>query len=296
MTAQPRFDLIALALGVGFALIWSSAFSAAKFALAYAPPLTMLALRFALSGVIGVGVAAALGAAFPRERRAWMLIVVFGLCQNALYLGFNFVAMTQIPASLAAIIASALPLIVAASARALGMERLSALGALGLAVGFAGVTLIMGGRIAGGASALGVALCVAGVLALAGATLAVRGLGGVNIWMAVGLQMLVGAAALAPFALAFEDVTAIDATPAFLLDFLYIVLFPGLVATYLWFSLVARIGPTAASAFHFLNPVFGVAIAALALGEALGPWDLVGVAVVSAGIAAVQLSRRPARG
>ena len=35
-------------------------------------------------------------------------------------------------------------------------------------------------------------------------------------------------------------------------------------------------------------------IAALLLGERLGPWDVVGVLVITAGILAVQLSRQPA--
>ena len=39
--------------------------------------------------------------------------MVFGLCQNALYLGLNFVALQWIQASLASIIASSMPLIVA---------------------------------------------------------------------------------------------------------------------------------------------------------------------------------------
>ena len=44
--------------------------------------------------------------------------------------------------------------------------------------------------------------------------------------------------------------------------------------------------------FHFLNPFFGVAIAAALLGESLSPVDIAGVAVIMIGILAVQLSRR----
>jgi EamA domain-containing membrane protein RarD len=48
---------------------------------------------------------------------------------------------------------------------------------------------------------------------------------------------------------------------------------------------------TRAATFHFLNPVFGVAIAAVLLGEGLSWVDALGVAIVAAGILAVQLSR-----
>lgn len=55
---------------------------------------------------------------------------------------------------------------------------------------------------------------------------------------------------------------------------------------------MARIGAVKAATFHFLNPFFGVAIAAMILGEKLGFWDIVGVAVICAGILAVQLSKQ----
>ncbi len=74
--------------------------------------------------------------------------------------------------------------------------------------------------------------------------------------------------------------------------FAYTVIIPGLTATWTWFWLVNRIGNTRAATFHFLNPVFGVAVAALLLGEKLGPLDLIGVAIVTIGILAVQLERQ----
>ena len=42
---------------------------------------------------------------------------------------------------------------------------------------------------------------------------------------------------------------------------------------------------------HFLNPFFGVLIAAIFLGESLGIWDAVGVIVIMASIFIVQTSR-----
>ena len=45
--------------------------------------------------------------------------------------------------------------------------------------------------------------------------------------------------------------------------------------------------------FHFLNPFFGVAIAAAILGERLGLTDVIGVLIIMAGILAVQLSKTP---
>ncbi|MGF1658327.1 MAG: DMT family transporter [Rubrimonas sp.] len=280
-------------MGLGFALIWSSAFTSAKIALVDAPPFLMLTARFALAGAVTIALALALGQRLPRDGRAWALILLFGLCQNALYLGLNFLAMTKVPAGLAAIIASALPLAVAALSRIAFGERLNRLGALGLAAGFAGVGLIMGGRIAGGVDPLGVGLCVVALVALAVATLAARSISlGGGVAMAVGLQMLVGAMALAPLGLVWESAADVRPTLSLALAFAYTTLVAGVAATLIWFALVRRVGATAASSWHFLNPAFGVAIAAALLGERVGWLDFAGVAVISAGIAAVQLSRR----
>ena len=68
---------------------------------------------------------------------------------------------------------------------------------------------------------------------------------------------------------------------------------PGLAATWVWFTLVNRIGAVRAATFHFLNPFFGVTIAAALLGEALRPLDILGVVIIAAGILAVQISKRP---
>jgi drug/metabolite transporter (DMT)-like permease len=76
------------------------------------------------------------------------------------------------------------------------------------------------------------------------------------------------------------------------LAFLYTTLIPGLLATWIWFRLVGRIGAVKAATFHFLNPFFGVAIAAAVLGERLGLPDLLGVVIITGGILAVQLSKQ----
>lgn len=112
--------------------------------------------------------------------------------------------------------------------------------------------------------------------------------------MIVGLQMLVGAAILFIAAPLFETIH-INLTTPLVLAFFYTTLVPGLTATFVWFLLLDKIGPVRAATFHFLNPVFGVAIAALLLGESLGVWDFIGVAIVTIGILAVQLSRQPER-
>lgn len=289
-------DMRAVVMGLVFSLMWSSAFATARIIVADAPPLYALACRFAISGVLAIGVALALGQTWRLQAAQRRSVVVFGLCQNAAYLGLNFIALQWIEASLAVIIAASMPLMVAALGRVVRGDRIGRLGVAGLVAGFAGVALIMGTRVEGGADHLGVALCFGGALALAVATLTLRAASGQgNMLMVVGLQMLVGSVALGVLALLFE-MPRLNLTSAFVVAFGYQILVPGLAATLLWFALVKRIGAVRAATFHFLNPFFGVVIAALLLGEKIGPLDLLGVAVVAGGILAVQLSRRPGQG
>lgn len=284
-------DIRAIFMGLAFALMWSSAFTSARMIVVDAPPLAALSLRFLVSGVLGVGIAAAMGQSWRLSAPQWRSVAIFGVCQNALYLGLNFVAMQHVEASLAAIIASTMPLLVALLGWLFLGQKVRPLGVAGLAAGVAGVAIIMGSRLSGGVSLSGVVLCGLGALALAVATLTVRGASsGGNVLMIVGLQMFVGAAILGVVSAATETLT-VRWSPRLVLAFAYTTLFPGLIATWVWFRLVDRIGAVRAATYHFLNPFFGVLVASLLLSEHVGPTDVLGVAIVAAGILAVQLSK-----
>jgi len=285
-------DIRAILAGLAFALIWSSAFTSARIIVADAPPILSLSLRFLISGLIGIALARYLGQSWRLTAGQWRATIVFGLCQNALYLGLNFVAMQTVEASLASIIASTMPLAVGFAGWVIFRERLSALGVLGLCAGAGGVALIMGARIQAGADFYGIALCFIAVASLTVATLMVRGASsGGNLLMIVGLQMLVGSAILLIPGLLFDE-PLVNWSVKLVLAFSYTVLMPGLVATFIWFWLVQRIGAVKAATFHFLNPFFGVMIAAVLLGETLRIWDIVGVLVIMFGILAVQMARQ----
>ncbi|MDO5632558.1 MAG: DMT family transporter [Paracoccus sp. (in: a-proteobacteria)] len=287
-------DLKAIGMGLLFAVMWASAFTSTRMIVTEAPPLLALAVRFVLSGSIGILIALAMGQTWRTLTRAqWRAVVVLGLCQNALYLGMNWVAMQWIEAGLASIIAATMPLMVAFIGWIVLRERLRPMGVAGLALGLLGVALIMGARLQGGSDLTGIVLCFVAALALAIATLTVRGAsGGGNVMMIVGLQMLVGAASLLIVAPLFEDWN-VTLTPRLIGAFVYTAFVPGLAATWVWFLLVQRIGAVRAATFHFLTPFFGVAIAALLLNESLGVMDVVGVGIIMAGILAVQLSKAP---
>ena len=286
-------DFRSILMGVSFSLIWSSAFTSAKILVTAASPLMVLSLRFLISGLIGITLARMLGQKIQLNRGEWTVVVIIGISQNALYLAFNFIAMQWIEASLASIIASLLPLLVAAVCLVFLGEKTGFKGMLGLTVGFGGVLVIMLDKLSGSSASLGMILCLIGVAALAGATLYVGRVMSLNknVVMIVGLQMLVGSITLFPFSLIFETWN-IEWSTSFIFAFLYTTLVPGLLGTIIWFLLVKRVGPVRAATFHFLNPFFGVLVAALILAEPLSVRDVIGVTIIMAGILLVQLNRK----
>lgn len=285
-------DIRAILMGLAFAAMWSSAFTSARIIVADAPPLMALALRFAISGALAVLIARLMGQSWHLTRNQWKATIVFGICQNALYLGLNFVAMQRIEASLAAIIASSMPLLVGVAGWVFSGKRISPLGIIGLIAGFCGVVIIMSARLGAGADLVGVGLCLLGVISLTVATLSLSNASsGGNFMMIVGLQMLIGSAVLWPAGLLLET-AAVTLSLKLVLAFIYTTLVPGLMATLVWFWLVNRIGAVKAATFHFLNPFLGVATAALILSEQLGAMDILGVVIITFGILAVQISRQ----
>lgn len=285
-------DLRAILMGVTFAVLWASAFTSTRIIVLAAPPLTALVIRFAISGAIGMAIAWAMGQNLRLTRQEWRSLIAFGICQNALYLGLNWEAMQWVEASAASIIASTMPLMVAAFGWMFFGDRPRAKAVTGLIAGILGVAIIMGARLQHGLDPMGTVFCILGAVALTLATLSVRNAGsGRNVMMIVGLQMLVGAGVLLLPAVVLENPLDIDWSWELVAAFVFTVLGPGLLATWIWFRLVTRVGAIRAATFHFLSPIFGVLVAAVYLGERFGPTDVIGALIIAGGILMVQLSR-----
>ncbi|MFD1880416.1 DMT family transporter [Paracoccus pacificus] len=287
-------DIKAILMGLLFAFMWASAFTSTRVVVIASPPLTALIIRFGLSAVIAIAIARAMGETWKLTRAEWRTVIFFGICQNGLYLGLNWVGMQTVEASAASIIASIMPLLVAFLGWAVLGDRLRPMAITGLIAGVVGVVVIMAVRLRHGLDLAGTIMCLIAVVALSVATLVARGAGGSrNVMMIVGLQMAVGAISLLVPAAVMEWGQPINWSWQVVLAFAYSVLGPGIAATWIWFKLVARIGAVRASTFHFLSPFLGVSIAAAFLGERFGPTDVIGALIVAVGILMVQLSKVP---
>ena len=278
-------ELKHILLGVGFAFIWASAFPSAKIAVEFWPPFLFLFFRFSLAGLFSIILGAYLGQSFKFDRRSLLLIVVFGLIQNGLYLGLIFLALTKIDANVSVIIASILPLTVAFFSWILFKNKMSLVGLCGLVVGLFGVLLIMLQRVERDYEVLGITLCLLGLLATTFSTLLITkvNINKNNILIVVGFQMLAGSLFLLPLSYFFE-VWTVSFSMTFLFVFLYIAAFPGIIGPVIWFYLQKEIGAVKYSSFHFLVPFFGIGISYFLLGETLSLTDMIGVLVIILGL------------
>lgn len=100
-------------------------------------------------------------------------------------------------------------------------------------------------------------------------------------------QLIIGSLPLLGVSAIFEP----NAAVTWNLEFIGLLLFLALVGTSfttaLWYWLLQRMDVGRLTMFLFLVPVVGLGISALVLGERVGPLEIVGAALIVAGIAAV---------
>lgn len=159
-----------------FVALWSTGFIGAKFGLPDAQPLTFLSLRYAIVLVLMGALAWATRAPWPRTAREWLHIGVSGLLVHAVYLGGVFIAIGHgLPAGVTALVVGLQPVLTALGAGVVLGERVRPTQWLGLALGFAGVALVVAHKVAasvGGDALLSMLLpAVIALLAITAGTL-----------------------------------------------------------------------------------------------------------------------------
>ena len=291
--ATPSLRLPLPVMVAAFCLLWASAFSVAKLAIADCPPLIVLTARFLLAGVVILGVAALFGMRLSLSRRELLLFALLGIANQAVYLGLSYVGIRSTSSGLAALVISANPVLTAVLAVAFLDERMTWRKAMGLLLGLGGVTFVVESRMAGGVDhPVGIAFLLVALVSLVAGTILYKKLapsGG--LWVGNGVQSLAAGLVTLPFAFAFENVGDIVPSWRLAASLAYLALFVSIFAYLLWFHLLDVSGATAASSYHFMMPPLGMLFGWLLLGEQVALTDLIGIVPVALGI---YLVTRPA--
>jgi drug/metabolite transporter (DMT)-like permease len=131
-----------------FVVLWSTGFIGAKLGLPHADALSFLLVRYILVVSLMTLLALAMRAPWPKDGRQWFHIGVAGLLVHAIYLGGVFVSISKgLPAGVASLVVGIQPLLTAVGAGWLLNETVLRRQWLGLVLGFAGVAMVVSGKI-----------------------------------------------------------------------------------------------------------------------------------------------------
>jgi drug/metabolite transporter (DMT)-like permease len=289
-----RLTKLAIAAApIVFVLLWSTGFVGARFGLPYIEPMTFLAVRMAFVVLIMAAIALIGGARRPSRREAGHSLVA-GFFVHWLYLGGVFIAISQgVPAGISALIPGLQPILISTIADRFMGEKVMPLQWLGLALGFAGVALVLHDRqmVAEG-SLLGWSASFVSLLGITIGTLYQKRFCGNIDWRVGNLVQYAGACALfAMAAFAFET-RVIDWTGELVFAIAWLVLVLSIAAVGLMYWLIRRSAATGFASLFYLVPAVTAMMAYILFGEKLDALSIAGMVVCAAGVVLVNRGAR----
>jgi drug/metabolite transporter (DMT)-like permease len=286
-TPLPQGRAYSTLLAWYFVSVWGSGFIATKIGLQYAPPFTFLTLRFAFGLACLLPVLLIARPRFPASRAELGHVVVAGLLMHAVHLGgSHYTQYLGMSAGITALILCAQPLITALIAVRWMGERLSPRQWTGVAIGLAGVALIVWHKVdvreATVGSLVAVTVALAGVTA---GTLYQRIYCPlVDLRSATFVQFLVTIAALSPLAWWVEGFSVTWAWPM-LASIAFLVIGASMLAVSALHILMRRGEATRVTALLYLTPIFPVVLELALFGMVPSALSLAGIVVTCSGVA-----------
>lgn len=279
-------------------LLWASAFAMTKVAVDGLPAGIIVFARLVLGASLMYALMRLQGARFPplSDRASWASMAAMGVVGTAAPFYLLTIAQKDIDSALAALLIASTPLFVAGLAHfRFADEQMNWNKALGMAVGFCGVGVLIGPDALRG---LGTSTLLAQVLALAGGlcyainTIIARSAPAIS--PAVLPTGFLGFAAVFSLPLALTaDLSALRATPAEIASVIGLAALPTAGAGWLMMYLIKRTSATFISLTGYAIPIFAAVLGAAFLGETIGPEMIVALALILAGVWLAQ-RRRPA--
>ena len=286
-TSPSLADAAVFAAPAVFVLLWASGFIGAKFGLPYAEPMTFLTVRMG-AVVLVLGLVIALTRPVWPSREGMLHSAVTGLLVHGCYLGGVFVAIDhKLPAGFTALVVSLQPILTSTLASRLMGERVTPRQWGGLALGVAGVYLIVHGHTEGGAPLVAWAAATVGLIGMTIGTLYQKRFGGGIEWRTGFFIQYVAAFALFAVAALATETLKVQWTAEFLLAVGWLVFGLSLGAIWLLYFLIQHQAAARVLSLFYLTPPFTALMAWFLFGEELSLLALFGMAVCVAGVALV---------
>lgn len=291
--SSPILDYALLAL---LATLWGASYTFIKLGIATIPPVTLIAARTLIAGLLLLAILQLRGINMPRDRETWKRFL-FQACLNSV-LPFTLIAWAEysVDAGLAVILNSTTPIFTFLLTVAITRhEPTTTRKLLGVIAGMAGICLIVGLQALNGLGRelISQLAIIAATISYAGAAIFGRNFKGLNPLVPAAGSMLCGTILLIPASLIIDRPWTLEPSTSSILALLGLSVFSTALAFAIYFRLIHTLGSVGTTAQAYLRVPIGVGIGVLFLGESLGPTAWIGFVCVFIGVVAMTLPAKP---
>lgn len=286
---------VELALLLALATLWGGSYTFIKLGVATIPPITLIAARTAIAGLLLLAIMQARGLRLPGDAATWRRFL-FQACLNSV-IPWTLIAWAErsLDAGLATILNSTSPVFTFFLTLVIARHEILTLRKMfGVISGIAGICLIVGVQALSGFGEQLVAqlATVAATVCYAGAAIFSRGFKDLDPMAPAAGSLLAGAAILVPMSLAVDQPWTLAPSMSSLLALLGLAVFSTAIAFVIYFWLIQTLGSVGTTAQAYLRVPIGVALGVLFLGESLSPTAWIGLGCVVVGVAAMTMPAR----
>ncbi len=284
-----------LALLLTLATLWGASYTFIKLGVATIAPISLIAARTAIAGLLLLIIMRWRGVRLPRDLPTWRRFL-FQACLNSV-IPWTLIAWGErfVDVGLATILNSAAPIFTfLLTALVTRHEAATPRKLFGVVAGMAGICLIVGvdafhgiGRGLWAEIAI-----VAATICYAGAAIFSRGFKDLDPMAPAAGSLLAGAAILIPASLAVEQPWTLAPSASSILALLGLAVFSTAAAFVIYFRLIQTLGSVGTTAQAYLRVPIGVAIGVTFLDERLSSTAWIGLACVVVGVAAMTIPPR----
>jgi drug/metabolite transporter (DMT)-like permease len=288
MTDHPSARLLVAAAPIVFVVMWATGFVVARLSAPHVDPLSFLAIRFPIAGVLFTAIAVATSARWPSRRQAFHAAIA-GAFLHGGYLGPVYWAVAHgMPAGVSALIVGLQPLMTAILASWMVREAITLRHWAGLVTGILGVALVVSPKLqaglTGGITPLTTAVNVLGALSISFGTVYQKrfatslNLAAGGAWQYAGATVAVAVPALLMECMRFDQ----SFNAWFALGWSVLVLSVGAITLLMWLIRHGDVGRV--SSLIFLVPGVSALMAYGLFGETLTPVQILGMAVCAGAV------------
>src|SRR5438067_8239020 len=278
--------------------VWGSTFLAIRIGVLEVPPLLFAAMRFFVAGLALFGWLIARGAPIPNKRE-WRSIFFLAFLIFLVDYGLLFWAEQRVPSGIAAVMMATIPLFMALSEiMLLHTQRLTGRLAAALAIGIAGVTVLVSRSLTLGGPPVdrsGAVALIIGAISWSVASVLTRKLPLPSSKpLIAGAQMLVGGVLLALAAAVFGEFQSFhpsSVSRGAWFALLYLIVAGSIIGftAYVW--LIHHESPTKVGTYAYVNPIVAVIVGYFFGGEALSLRTVLGTLFILVSVVVITTTR-----